>query len=253
MTLISFPDIPDVAGVPVNLPRIPGDISVSSVARISLGAVQGVLWSAFQIGTQWGIWDEEGKPLGSPADYNSIQNSLLSTLGTFGAKAVISTGSIEYTKESSVCDAPIEKGSFVSYNKVDSPGLANVSISYAGSETERRAYLIEIDKATKSTKLYSVVTPEITYINNSIEKYSYRRTASNGTTLLIIDFNLKEIREVLASYTQSSNELGNIEIQVIDSKNPEADKASSSGNVQATEPRDSVGKQLLNKVASIFE
>ena len=72
-----------------------------------------------------------------------------------------------------------------------------------GSESDRTYFLNAIDAATKSTDLYSVVTPEVTYINYTISKYNYSRRAAKGATLLMVEIHLVEIRQVSVAYAQT--------------------------------------------------
>jgi len=85
----------------------------------------------------------------------------------------------------------------------------------------------------KSVDFYSVVTPEITYINYSIEYYNYQRRNDRGATLLVIELGLKEIREVSAKVTSK-------QAQSVSASAPE-----DNGKVQAQSPDRSTLKRLF--------
>ena len=240
MALIPFPNVPKLPGVPA-LPRSP---NFPPLLKAGLGLVQGMLWRIFQVQTRWGIWDSKGKPLGDPSKFTGLIGNALEAAGL---GSTLSTGSVEYSKETRVSDFPIERGSFASYNKVEQPASPTVTLCLTGSEKNRRTFLEAIDKACKSTDLYSVVTPEVTYVNYSVERYDYSRRSSKGATLLIVDITLREIRQVSAQYTQSNK--GQVDQPKEAGATPQADN----GKVQAQTPPKSTLKSLADKLPSLAD
>lgn len=240
MALIPFPNVPKLPGVPA-LPRSP---EFPPLVRSSLGLVQGMLWRVFQVQTRWGIWDSKGKPLGDPAKFTGLIGNALEAAGL---GSTLSTGSVEYSKETRVSDFPLERGSFAAYNKVETPAEPQVVLCLTGSEKNRRTFLEAIDNACKSTDLYSVVTPEVTYINYTVERYNYARHNSKGATLLIVEITLKEIRQVSALYTASNKG------QVDKPKEAGATHQADNGKVQAQTPPKSTLKSLAHKLPSLAD
>ena len=240
MALIPFPNVPKLPGVPA-LPRSP---NFPPLLKAGLGLVQGMLWRIFQVQTRWGIWDSKGKPLGDPSKFTGLIGNALEAAGL---GSTLSTGSVEYSKETRVSDFPIERGSFASYNKVEQPASPTVTLCLTGSEKNRRTFLEAIDKACKSTDLYSVVTPEVTYVNYSVERYDYSRRSSKGATLLIVDITLREIRQVSAQYTQSNK--GQVDQPKEAGATPQADN----GKVQPQTPQPSTLKSIANKLPGLAE
>lgn len=240
MPLIPFPDVPKLPGVP-SLPRSP---KFPPLVRTGLGLVQGMLWRVFQVQTRWGIFDSKGKPLGDPAKFTGLVGNALDAAGL---GSTLSTNSVDYSKDTRVSDFPIEQGSFASYNKVETPASPIVTLCLTGSENNRRTFLDAIDKATKSTDLYSVVTPEVTYIDYSIERYNYSRRSSKGATLLIVEITLKEIRQVSSQYTQSNG--GQVDAPKDAGATPTADN----GKVQAKAPDTSTLKAIANKLPGLAD
>ncbi len=240
MALIPFPNVPNVPGVPA-IPRLQLANSDSTLTLI-LGFLQTALWNAFQVNSQWGIFDSRGNALGNPSQFTGITGSLLNTAG-IGPK--LSTNAVEYSKETRVSDFPIETGSFASYNKVELPAEPRVTLCLTGSESDRTFFLNAIDAACKSTDLYSVVTPEVTYINYSIERYNYSRRSSKGTTLLMVELVLREIRQVSAAFAQSNNPL------IDQPKDTGATAQIDVGKVQPQTPKQSTLKSIINNLPAL--
>lgn len=235
MPLIPFPSVPQLPGVPA----LPRSAAFPPVVRAGLGLVQGMLWRMFQVQTRWGIWDSNGKPLGDPSQFTGLINDALEAAG-FGS--TLSTGSVDYSKETRISDFPLERGSFANYNKVETPASPTVVLCMQGSEKNRSTFLDAIDKACKSTDLFDVVTPEVVYIDYAIERYSYARHNSRGATLLIVEISLKEIRQVSALYTTSNK--GQVDAPKDKGATPQVDN----GKVQAQTPPQSTLKSLANKL-----
>ncbi len=235
MPLIPFPDVPKFPGVP-SIPRSP---AFPPAIRAGLGLVQGTLLRIFQVQTRWGIFDSKGVSLGDPSKFTGLIGDALDIAGL---SSTLSTNSVDYSKETRVSDFPLEQGGFASYNKVETPASPMVTLNFTGSEKDRRTFLEAIDTAVKSTNLYSVVTPEVTYIDYSVERYSYSRRASKGATLLIVEITLKEIRQVSSQYTQSSK------TQVNAPKDIGATPITDNGKVQAKAPDTSTLKALAIKL-----
>lgn len=212
MPTIPYPNVPMVSGVPI-LNRLRTSSSSSPVLSI----LNSAFWTAVDANAQWGIYDEFGNSIVD----NGLSGAAGIVLAALGTQPILSTVGIEYGKETKVSDFPVEQGGFASYNKIELPAEPMVTLSYDGSEDRRAALLNALDFACKSTDLYSVVTPEVKYINYSITRYSYSRYASRGATLLIINVWLKEIRQVTAQFVSTSN-----------AKNSNAEPTQNNGIVQ---------------------
>lgn len=240
MALIPFPNVPKLPGVPA-IPRSP---NFPPLLKAGLGLVQGMLWRVFQVQTRWGIFDKNGKPLGDPSKFTGLVGNALEAAGL---GSTMSTGSVDYSKETRVSDFPIEGGAFASYNKVETAASPQVVLCLQGSEKNRRTFLEAIDAACKSTDLFSVVTPEVTYINYAVERYNYARHNSKGATLLIVEITLKEVRQVSALYTTSNK--GQVDAPKEAGATPQADN----GKVQAQTPPTSTLKSIANKLPGLAD
>lgn len=234
MPFIPFPNVPHSPGVPA-IPRLPG-VTVESIVRSGVGIIQGALWQVFQARNQWGIFDSEGNPLSDPRLFGGL-------LASIGGPEV-STGALDYSKETRVSDFPVERGGFASYNKVELAACPVVTLCMMGSESDRTAFLAAVDTACKSNELYSVATPEVTYRNYAIERYGYQRRSNKGATLLLVDLTLKEVREVSAQYTTA---------QIDEPKDAGSTPVVDTGKVQAKAPDQSTLKVLSKKIPSLSD
>lgn len=234
MPLITLPKIPNLPGVP-SLPGL-GQFQKSMLAS-TLGAIQGAMWRAVQTKSVWGIYDKKGKHLGYDPGAGGILTSITQSLGL---EATMSMGSIEFSKESKISDFPVEKGSFASYNKVEMPSNPTVVLNFQGSESQRQAFLVAMQKAVQSNDLYDIATPEVKYIDQCIESYSYSRSSSHGCTLLSVSIRLKAVRQVSSQYTTK---------KVIDApKEPSAASTVGASQVQPKKPDISIAKALVDKI-----
>lgn len=130
-------------------------------------------------GNRWGIFNQSGIPL------------LL----------VDNVVTVKYGGKSQVSSAPIEQGSFASYNKVAEPFSLTVRVSKAsGGVVARGAFLALLETLAASTDLFMVITPEAVYPNCAITGYDYRREASDGARMIKADIHLQEVRQVRVEY-----------------------------------------------------
>lgn len=246
-TFIPYPNVPAYPGVPQLVRPVQEAIAEQPLVAISLGTIESLLGSAFQQAPRWGIFDSEGEQLGlnvvgRATALQSIGNTLLDQL-TGNSTPVLSTVGFDFLKEMRVSDFPVEQGGFASYNKVELPGTVTCSLAFAGTESDRTAFLAALDAAEKSTGLYSVVTPEVTYVNYTIERYRYSRRAFKGATLLLVDVALKEVRQVSAAYTTVS--------PIVSPQNTSATPQVNSGMTQPQAPDTSTLLSIYNKITGL--
>lgn len=182
-----YPNVPRAPGVPA-VARPPFGGVVDAVVILTSDAL-GIL-SLFS-GPQWGIFDAGGNPI-------AIPDSIVG---------------FDYRREYRVSDFPLEQGGFASYDKVQMPYDARVSMTCGGAsqlqeligslpgfggpsvqQAARSDFLNDLEAAAASLALLTVVTPEVTYASANIVHMDYRRTRTNGVTLLTVDLWLVEVR-----------------------------------------------------------
>jgi hypothetical protein len=175
----TFPNVPAVPGVPPVL-RGPPNINLPTPAPLSGDG--GGLASTTQA-AKWGLYDSGGSPV-------VVADSVVG---------------FDFLAEYRISDFPIEGGLFASYNKVKVPYDARLTFSKGGTEQDRTTFLNAIQAALEALDLYTVVTPEVSYANANVTHYDYRRTSTNGATLLTVDVWTQEVRVSAApQYTQTT-------------------------------------------------
>lgn len=147
---------------------------------------------------------------------------------------------VEFKQDYRISNYPQEKGAFQSYNKVQTPWDARVTLAMGDSpipslpslaglpssgESARAAFLAAIARQCASLDLVTLITPEATYPSANIVHYDYARTSSKGVTLLAIDIWLEEVRVTAqATFTET--------------KSPSGAAQADRGQVQAAAPND---------------
>lgn len=136
----------------------------------------------------------------------SVINSIISPgYGIYlksGAKALYPSSflGIEYGADASVVSAPIERGSYNSYNKVKRPPVMRVLFVLEGwsglsgslpnltnfSLTSRADMLGALDAMVSSATTYDIETPDTVYQDYDLVRYNYR-TSDRDVTLLTVE------------------------------------------------------------------
>lgn len=166
--MIGMPDIPDFKGLKT------GGID----ALISFG---GAFLVNKLFGNYWGVFSQYGVPIVLADNVTSLTHK----------------------NTSRISQAPVEKGSFTSYNKVLDP--ANVTLQMtkgSGGIVARGAFLAQLETLQKSTLKFYVITPEYVYKNYNLRDTDISRSATDGATLLKVNLHLEEIRESVPLYSQ---------------------------------------------------
>jgi hypothetical protein len=209
-----FPDVPDDPGVP----PVKRAGAFSSLGSINLLVADGIQVLRLFLPSEWGIVDEGGQ---NPFPGSNVMR-------------------VEFKQDYRISDYPVERGSFESYNKVQVPWSAKVtlategdvipgvgSLGFLGSLVgmtqagKRTAFLASVKAAAASLDLFTLLTPEASYPNGNIVHFDYDRSGAHGATLLMVDVWMEEVRETIsAKYT--------------DVKAPGAAGTVDGGQVQAT-------------------
>lgn len=194
-----MPDIPDFKGL----------VSSGTTALIGAGG-------AFAInrvfGNQWGIFNQFGVPI------------LLAD----------TVHSVKHYNTSQVAQAPVERGTFTSYNKVADPYTATVTmIVGSGSAARRGAFIAQLEALSRSTLLFHVITPEYVHINSAIVGYDYAREPNSGARMIIANIHLQEVRE------------GSVERVLVQTENPEDMPAVDHGEQQPETPSESTLNRIV--------
>ncbi len=190
MPLIPYPMVADYQGVPFLVRRALG------TPKITMQIVPQRDWAINQTsqGTPWGIYTLSNQPFYVP------------NMG--GTLSVVDFG---FTRGMNVSDFPVESNNtnqgsaFATFNKVFQPSNPVLTLALSGNEEEKSSFLQALDLACTSTTLYNVSTPDAVYqapFNAcTVERYSYRRSATRGATMLYVEVSLRQVLQVTAVYT----------------------------------------------------
>ena len=133
---------------------------------------------------------------------------------------------VEYGADASVVSAPIEQGSYSSYNKVKRPPVIRVLFTLEGwsgysgslpnltnlSLTSITDMLGALDEMVNSAVTYDIETPDTTYEKYDLVRYNYRKS-DRDVTLLTVEAIFQSILEeagvTLTSTTATNNTSSN--------------------------------------------
>lgn len=198
-----IPGMPNIPG----LDAIPGNVTDAAIGFGGAFAINMIF------GDQWGIYSQYGVPI------------LL----------VDTVHSLKYQAGGQIAQAPVEKGTFSSYNKVMDPYKATVALVRGGSNPALRgAFIAQLEALSKSTVLFNVVTPEFVHRNASITGYDYARDPQSGARMIVANVHLEEVREKSVLY------------ETVETKRPEDMTTKATGEVQAQ----GADESLLSRVLS---
>ena len=116
-----------------------------------------------------------------------------------GAQVIIpdSVVAVEFRKDYRLIDYPVEPQGFQSYNKVTMPFEARLTMTKGGNDGDRTDFFNQCQLIAQTTDLYTLVMPEVQYMNCNIEHFDYKRSAEGGIGLLTVEFWLREIRQTV--------------------------------------------------------
>lgn len=166
-----------------NVPNLPGVPALTSFASTVIALLTGDLVPPI-VGAQrsvWGVFSD---------GFNVID-----------ADSVID---FELKQDNQISNYPVEKGAFVSYDKIQLPTEIRIRFAQGGTLTDRQDFLESIDAVMNTTDLYDVVTPEATYLGYNFIHRDFRRTSRAGLGLIVVDLWLEEVRETsTATFTNT--------------------------------------------------
>lgn len=147
-------------------------------------------------------------------------NSMFNFAFAVGSEVFTPTSWIGFERmsEASVSNAPIERGSYTSYNKVRRPGQIRLTFTlegwtgYSGAipnltnfTTLSREKLINLlDQMIASANTYTVETPDTTFSPCDLVHYDYQTREGRGVTLLTVNAYFQEVINTSESATTSN-------------------------------------------------
>lgn len=117
--------------------------------------------------------------------------------GIFGADVTPdSVLEMSFQAESEATSEPIEKGSFASFYKTNSPETVSLVFSFSADDARQNNALDKIRERKENYDLISILTPTHLYENMTIISYSYNRTNTDGMTMLVLQVDFQQIKQV---------------------------------------------------------
>ena len=173
------------------------------------------------MGDNWGVYDQDGNPV-------------------FDIDTCID---FKFGDSAKVSDFPVEKGAFASFNKVIKAFQPKIRLAVSGQQ-RIAALLGALSDSVRSTDIYDVYTPEVTYQSVTVEKYDYSRTKDKGRSMLEVEVTLMQVIQVSAQYTN---------VKLPSPKKPAAADAKNGGKAQATQPPNPlpIAQQNANMAAKL--
>lgn len=166
----------------MSLPGMPSIPNFKGLVTGGTTALTGALGAAIirgVFGNRWGVFNQFGIPILLADTFESLQ----------------------YTNTSQVAQAPVENGSFASYNKVQNPYKASVILTKGvGGPTQRGIFIAQLEMLQRSTLLFHIVTPDFVHINANIIGFDYARNPQDGARIIVAKLHFEEVREVKIRY-----------------------------------------------------
>jgi hypothetical protein len=186
---VALPPFPNVASLP-GVPQLARSLLIEALAPPALGfaANPDVLWRATQSAPVWGVFDENNN-LAVNAD--SVQG-------------------FDWRKENRIPNFPVQAGQFGTYNRVGLPSEESVILSKGSANGEglaaRTRFLQEIDAivAQSNISLYTIRTPEKSYVNVSVTRAEMSRRGVGNANYIDVELYFIEIVQVAAQYSTTT-------------------------------------------------
>ena len=103
---------------------------------------------------------------------------------------------MSFQAESEATSEPIEKGGFASFYKTNSPETVSLVFSFSADDARQNTALDKIRERKENYDLISILTPTHLYENMTILSYSYNRTNTDGMTMLVLQVDFQQIKQV---------------------------------------------------------
>jgi|SRR5579863_2372715 len=216
-----FPNVPQLPGVPQLVRSLL--FPPSPLPTIGTEA-SGNLWASSNALPTWGVFQMVN---------DTTDNGDGTTTTTPNFVQVLDPDNVlNFTRRAEwrLPDFPLQDGGFSSYNKVTIPFELSVRMTKGGSLSDRTDFLATLEDIEGDLNLYSIVTPEVTYVDVNILRSELTRRGSEGAFYLTeVDVFFREINQVQAQYSTASDAAADTS----NSQNSAAVPPVNQGNVQA--------------------
>lgn len=194
---LTDPQVLISAGVPAILGLTSGSVATAAqTAALVASTVEASALAQLQTtadaltGYEWGLFP-------NTTQSNSLLDSVMSAFGLSQGSALFPEALILEVNASSTrvaSNAPVENGSFTTYNKVAEPDRYELTMSISGTIRQKEAALKKLFSLEDSTTLVSIRMPEYTRSNMTVLGNPFNRNARMTADLIIVRVLLQEVR-----------------------------------------------------------
>ena len=160
-------------------------------------------WGVYAAGTTTPIFVTSSAASQIAGAITGVANSLGGGLSLGFANPDTIVG-FERKREYKISDAPMERGAFNSYNKVQAPYRISLQMAKSGTEASIGTFLAYVENQADSLDLCDIWTPGVIYYDANIQSWDYKRTATDGVGIVTVSLEFIEIRQTVASTYSSS-------------------------------------------------
>lgn len=233
-----FPNVPFLPGVP-QLARPAAAVAAlvpAIIQKLIAPAMPAVLWHATQAAPIWGVFKSDG----------STQAISPDSIMDFG-----------YRSEFNISSFPVQAGQFANYNKVLVPYETTVRMvkgstraaadnaSQGSSLAARRQFELDCETVAASLDLYTIITPEKSYVGVNAMRLEISRRETAGSFYIEAEMFFKQIQEVVPQYSSTLTAAAN----TANAQNPAAVPVQGFGLVQP-QPVPSAVTTILTDLAN---
>ena len=202
-----YPNVPPLPGVPqlVRKTLITAEaalLPIQAVLDTGLLIRQLILFASSHAPV-WGIFDSNGNQVVSPDNIYAFN----------------------YRAEWRESDYQVEEGGFGTYNKVIVPFENAIRMTKGGTLSDRTVFLKQIDAIAPLTTVYSIHTPEKTYLSVNVLRVEMTRRSSEGAYFIEVDMTFRNVNQLNPQYSTTAANTAN-------AQNSSALPAINQGNVQ---------------------
>jgi hypothetical protein len=180
ITVSLYPNVPMLPGVPqlVRSPLFP-----PSPAPTLGTAQQDALGSGSAQQNLWGIFDSSFNPVLQPDSFLDF----------------------DWRSDYRISNFPVQAGGFATYNKVKLPEEISLRMAFGQDLTARANFLSTLSSLSAGLDLYTISTPEVSYLNCNIQRCEVTRRGKEGAFFLTeVDVYFIQIIQVTAQYSSTA-------------------------------------------------
>lgn len=180
VAMSAFPNVPRLPGVP----QLARSLLFPAISPPTIGsqALAGKLWQSTRAGAVWGVFDS-------------------ANVSVLAADSIMDFG---WRPEYRVSNYPVQQGEFASYNKVRLPFVCSVVAAKGGTLAQRNAFLQQVDALVASLSLYTIITPEKSYVSVNVERAELSRRGSGNAHYFDVELFFTQIIEVAPQYSTTA-------------------------------------------------